>query len=161
MTRSPQGSVLGTILFLVYINDLSDAIDGLVKIFADDTKVYHAIEVSTEKKIRNRYNQVPHLTQDTNGKVTNSQIDTTNESQEVSPFLAGDHNALINRRAQIHSKHKTEKIDTPELLQNDVSKSEYWGGEWKMLYKSDKCHHAGRIQDFLIEGSNLQGGLVS
>ena len=24
-------------------------------------------------KIRNRYNQVPHLTQDTNGKVTNSQ----------------------------------------------------------------------------------------
>ena len=31
---------------------------------------------------RNRYNQVPHLTQDTNGKVTNSQLDTTNESQE-------------------------------------------------------------------------------
>ena len=27
-------------------------------------------------KIRNRYNQVPHLTQDTNGKVTNSQLDT-------------------------------------------------------------------------------------
>ena len=35
-------------------------------------------------KIRNRYNQVPHLTQDTNGKVTNSQLDTINESQEVS-----------------------------------------------------------------------------
>ena len=44
-------------------------------------------------KIRNRYNQVPHLTQDTNGKVTNSQPDTTNESQEVSPFSAGDHKA--------------------------------------------------------------------
>ena len=27
-------------------------------------------------EIRNRYNQVPHLTQDTNGKVTNSHIDT-------------------------------------------------------------------------------------
>ena len=37
-------------------------------------------------KIRNRYNQVPHLTQDTNEKVTNSQLDTRNESQEVSPF---------------------------------------------------------------------------
>ena len=45
-------------------------------------------------KIRNRYNQVPHLTQDTNGKVTNSQPDTTNESQEVSPFSAGDHKAV-------------------------------------------------------------------
>ena len=43
----------------------------------------------------NRYNQVPHLTQNTNGKVTNSQLDTTNESQEVSPFPAGDHKAHI------------------------------------------------------------------
>ena len=36
--------------------------------------------------------------------------DTTNESQEASPFPAGDHKAHINRRAQRHSKHKTEKI---------------------------------------------------
>ena len=65
--------------------------------------------VSKDAKIRNRYNQVPHLTQDTNGKVTNSQLDTTNESLEVSPFPAGDHKAHINRRAQRHSKHKTEQ----------------------------------------------------
>ena len=31
-----------------------------------------AIKVSNGAKIRNRYNQVPHLTQDTNGKVSNS-----------------------------------------------------------------------------------------
>ena len=68
-------------------------------------------KVSKGAKIRNRYNQVPHLTQDTNRKVTNSQLDTTNESQEVSPFSAGDHKAHINRRAQSHSKHKTEKKD--------------------------------------------------
>ena len=30
-------------------------------------------KVSNGAKIRNRYNQIPHLTQDTNGKVTNSQ----------------------------------------------------------------------------------------
>ena len=65
--------------------------------------------VSKGAKIRNRYNQVPHLTQDTNGRVTNSQLDTTNESQEVSPFPAGDHKAHINRHVQRHSKHKTEK----------------------------------------------------
>ena len=35
------------------------------------TLVY--IKVSKGAQIRNRYNQVPHLTQDTNGKVTNSQ----------------------------------------------------------------------------------------
>ena len=45
-----------------------------------------ATEVSKGTKTRNRYNQVPHVTQDNNGKVTNSQLDTINESQEVSPF---------------------------------------------------------------------------
>ena len=75
------------------------------------------VKVSKGTKIRNRYNQVPHLTQDTNEKVTNSQIDTTNESREVSPFPAGDHKTYINRRAQRHSKHKTEKFkrSTKEL----------------------------------------------
>ena len=67
------------------------------------------MKVSKGAKLRNRYNQVPHLTQDTNGKVTNSQFDTTNESQEVSTFPAGDHKAHINSCAQRHSKHKTEK----------------------------------------------------
>ena len=32
-----------------------------------------------------------------------------NESQEFSPFPAGDHNEQINRRAQSHNKHKTEQ----------------------------------------------------
>ena len=36
-----------------------------------------SIKISKGAKIRNRYNQVPHLTQDTNGKVTNSPLDTT------------------------------------------------------------------------------------
>ena len=61
-------------------------------------------------KIRNSDNQVQHLTQDTNGKVINSQLDNANKSQGVSPFPAGAHKAHINRRAQRHSKHKTEII---------------------------------------------------
>ena len=38
-----------------------------------------SIIFSKGAKIRNRYNQVPHLTQDTNGKVMNSQLDTYRE----------------------------------------------------------------------------------
>ena len=48
-------------------------------------------------------------------------VDTTNESQEVSPFPAGDHKANINRRAQSHSKHKTEqkhKRSTKDVLKS-------------------------------------------
>ena len=73
---------------------------------ADVSEVF---KVSKGAKIRNRYNQVRHLTQDTNGKVTNSQPDTTNERQEDSPFPADEHKAHINRRKQRHSKQKTEK----------------------------------------------------
>ena len=71
--------------------------------------VIDKFKVSKGAKIRNRYNQVPHLTQDTNGKMTNSQFDTTNKCQEDSPFPAGYHKAHRNRRPQRHSKHKTEK----------------------------------------------------
>ena len=72
------------------------------------SKAMH-IKVSKGAKIRNRYNQVPHLTQNTNGLVRDSQLDSTNKIQEASHFPAGDYNAQINRRAQRHNKHKTER----------------------------------------------------
>jgi hypothetical protein len=37
----PQGSILGPILFTVFINDLPHEVHSLVKIFADDTKIYN------------------------------------------------------------------------------------------------------------------------
>ena len=70
-------------------------------------------KVSKGAKIRNRYNQVPNLSQDTNGKVTNSQLDTTNETQEVSPFPAGDHKARINRHAQGITNTRQKHINDP------------------------------------------------
>ena len=139
----PQGSVLGPILFLIFVNDIDAVVSSHIQEFADDCKVYRSVptaedidklqqdinnvcqwskdwqmlfnvkkckvlhighnnaycdysmngeilqsvteetdlgtivsndlKVSNGAKIRTRYNQVPHLTQDTNGKVTNSQ----------------------------------------------------------------------------------------
>ena len=39
----PQGSVLGPILFVIFINDLPDVVTSMVKIFADDTKLFHSV----------------------------------------------------------------------------------------------------------------------
>jgi hypothetical protein len=39
----PQGSVLGPVLFLLFINDLPAVINTRCQIFADDTKLYHPI----------------------------------------------------------------------------------------------------------------------
>ena len=82
-------------MFLV-LNQISQVSKDVVGIahnfpaFYNYQLLWPFLKVGQNAKIRNRYNQVPYLTHDTNGKVTNSQLDITNESQEVSPFPAGD-----------------------------------------------------------------------
>ena len=78
-------------------------------------------------KIRNQYNQVPHLTQDTKWKSNNYTINTTNKSQKVSPYPAGDHKAAMSRPRK-HDKHNTkitQMIHQRTALERSV-KIFYW-----------------------------------
>ena len=47
----PQGSVLGPTLFVIFINDLPETVKAYVKIFADDTKIFNAINSSDDNVI--------------------------------------------------------------------------------------------------------------
>ena len=53
LSRVLQGSVLGPILFLVYINDLEEGVSGSILRFADDTKLFRKTkEIGDKKKLQ-------------------------------------------------------------------------------------------------------------
>ena len=47
----PQGSVLGPVLFLLYINDIAEGICSHMKLFADDCLIYRTIQSSSDQHI--------------------------------------------------------------------------------------------------------------
>ena len=90
-------------------------------------------------KIRYRYNRVPHLTQGTTWECDkNTRKHHTHESQEASPFPAGDHNAAKNRQESMTdtNKNKIKKIHKRSTALERSEKSFHWGVKLVLRYQT-------------------------
>ena len=86
--------------------------------------------------------------------MTNSQLYTTDESQEVGPFPAGGHNAQINSCVQKHNKHKTEKnIKGPQKRSIALERSvKYFTVGFKQVSRRQPTLNSDVDQDTYIFG---------
>ena len=102
----------------------------------------HVKKVRKATKIRNRYNQVPHLTQDTTWESDKTQLNITNKSKEVSPFPAGDHKAAGSRRQSMkNTRHNTidpqKQYDLGTVNKNILLEGLNWFYGAKLTLSSD------------------------
>ena len=54
LSGMPQGSVLGPMLFVCYINHLPEAITSCINMYADDTKMFRKINNKINSKVLQR-----------------------------------------------------------------------------------------------------------
>ena len=78
----PQGSILGPLLFLIYINDLSDGIISDVKLFAEDTSIFSTV-YSTNKTADSLNNDLQKISEWAYKWKMSFNPDPTKQAQEV------------------------------------------------------------------------------
>ena len=103
ITQTPSLAKYRNLCFAMFLSALS-----WIVYLISFTKVHLLNKVRKKAKIRNRYNQAPHLTQDTTWESNKNTIKHhIQERQEVSPCPGGDHKAAMNRQENMENwKHK-------------------------------------------------------
>ena len=78
----PQGSILGPLLFLIYINDLTEGLSTNAKLFADDTSLFSVIH-DIQTSANNLNKDLERISNWATQWKNNFNPDTTKQAQEV------------------------------------------------------------------------------
>ena len=64
-----QGTVLGPLMFLIYINDIGKNLSCCLRLFADDCLLYHVITSEDYAKLQRDLNTIPYSGLFSRGKI--------------------------------------------------------------------------------------------
>jgi hypothetical protein len=116
----PQGSVLGPLLFIIYINDLPDKVKNCIKLYADDGKLIVVIDLSelSSNTMQEDINNIVQWCNDWSMELNASKC-------EVIHY--GKNNP--HREYTIQTKNETENLKSTDLVR-DLGVLMSSDGEW-------------------------------
>ena len=133
----PQGSVLGPVLFLAYINDITTGVRSSMRLFADDSKVYRIIyDENDEKQLQCDLNTLQKWSE-------NWQLRFHPDKKKCEVLRvthAGDHTSYPYKLSRCTLQCVTETVDLGVSLTSNLS----WNGDPKKV-----VNQANKIVGFL------------
>ena len=116
----PQGSVLGPLLFLIFINDITDDIRAGIKLFADDTCLYIIFETNNAGEATDTLNS----DLDTVNKWAKKWLVTFNPQKTKSLYVSLKNN--LNPPRLIFDGHYLDNIDSHKHLGLELNSKLTW-----------------------------------
>ena len=99
---------------------------------------HESFKVRKRAKIRNRYNQAPHLTQDTNGKVTTSQIHITNGTNRS----ALSHQVTTrHQQTDVHESKRKQELTGPKRRSLWLTRDQLGLQKCALYYSWSNCDY--------------------
>ena len=109
----PQGTVLGPLLFIVYINDLPARITSQIRLFADDSYIYRVINDSEDSlKLPRRHHSSIKLGKRVVNGISSWQmqvVENNNEDKDNWMCLYYMHNIKLDEVDKVHWNNSPQK----------------------------------------------------